>query len=88
MKTTFLSKFDKDLDKIKQNSVREEILNTILEVESANNLQEITHLKKLKGFKDAYRIRVGNYRIGIFVEDKNIIFARVLHRKDIYELFP
>lgn len=35
-----------------------------------------------------YRIRIGDYRIGIFVEGKTVEFARVVHRKDIYQQFP
>lgn len=43
--------------------------------------------KKLKGFKNAYRIRVGDYRIIYEVEDKilRIIIIAIGHRKDIYE---
>jgi mRNA interferase RelE/StbE len=45
-------------------------------------------IKKLSGFPDAYRIRSGNYRIGMFLEGDKVIFARVAHRKDIYKIFP
>ncbi|GHT72984.1 hypothetical protein FACS189456_2800 [Bacteroidia bacterium] len=48
----------------------------------------IANLKKMKGHHSAYRIRVGNYRIGIFVEGDTIIFAILEHRKDIYRVFP
>jgi mRNA interferase RelE/StbE len=45
-------------------------------------------VKKLVGFKEAFRIRLGNYRVGVFLEGENVIFARVAHRKDIYSIFP
>jgi mRNA interferase RelE/StbE len=39
-----------------------------------------------------YRIRTGNFRIGVkivSVESENVvIFVRALHRKDIYRKFP
>ncbi len=43
--------------------------------------------KKLKGYKNSYRIRVGDYRIIYDVEDKilRILVIAVGHRKDIYE---
>lgn len=43
--------------------------------------------KKLKGYKNAYRIRVGDYRIIYEVEDKilRVIIIAIGHRKDIYE---
>jgi mRNA interferase RelE/StbE len=42
----------------------------------------------LKGHKFAYRIKIGDYRIGIFVESKVVEMARFEHRKDIYKVFP
>lgn len=45
-------------------------------------------ISSIKGFKDYYRIRVGNYRIGFKKERHSIIFMRVKHRKDIYKVFP
>ncbi|WP_374754821.1 type II toxin-antitoxin system RelE family toxin [Dyadobacter psychrophilus] len=44
--------------------------------------------KKLKGFSNAYRIRIGDYRVGIFVENNIVELARIAHRKDIYKVFP
>ncbi len=35
-----------------------------------------------------YRIRVGDYRIGVEVVGDEILFVRILHRKDIYRYFP
>lgn len=42
--------------------------------------------KKLRGSKDVYRIRTGDYRILYTIEDKTlqIIIYKVDHRKDIY----
>ena len=44
--------------------------------------------KKLKGYTDLWRIRIGNYRIIYSIEDKIKIveIIRVGHRKDIYKL--
>ncbi len=43
--------------------------------------------KKLKGYKNAYRIRVGNYRIIYEPVDKVLLILVVAigHRKEIYE---
>ena len=35
-----------------------------------------------------YRIRIGDYRIGIKGEGDVIVLMRVMHRKDIYRVFP
>jgi mRNA interferase RelE/StbE len=43
--------------------------------------------KKIKGEKDLYRVRVGNYRILYFFQNSDLIVLviRVDHRKDIYK---
>ncbi|HLO85710.1 MAG TPA: type II toxin-antitoxin system RelE/ParE family toxin [Nostocaceae cyanobacterium] len=48
----------------------------------------MTNIKKLKGEGNYYRLRVGDYRIGVVVTENTMIFVRVLHRKDIYRFFP
>jgi len=43
--------------------------------------------KKLSGFQDTYRIRVGNFRILYRNEDKELIIEviRIADRKDVYK---
>ncbi|MEM8525701.1 MAG: type II toxin-antitoxin system RelE/ParE family toxin [Bacteroidota bacterium] len=86
----FSKKFDKDLDKLNHKPTIKKVLKAIDEVEKAETIHQISNLKKLKGFEDTYRIRVGTYRIGLFVdvESQQAFFARILHRKDIYRFFP
>lgn len=46
-------------------------------------------LKKLsEGSGEYYRLRVGDYRIGLEVEDEVVVFVRCLHRRDVYRYFP
>ncbi|MGA9351150.1 MAG: type II toxin-antitoxin system RelE/ParE family toxin [Anaerolineae bacterium] len=42
----------------------------------------------MKGYDTFYRIRLGDYRIGIEVLEDKVILVRILHRKDIYRYFP
>jgi len=43
----------------------------------------------MQGFKTFYRIRIGDYRIGIELENPTTLrFIIVLHRKNIYKKFP
>ncbi|MFL0684767.1 MAG: type II toxin-antitoxin system RelE/ParE family toxin [Algoriphagus aquaeductus] len=88
MNALFLETFEKDLRKIKDKKALKSIQNLVLRVESAKSANEISGVKKLVGFKEAFRIRLGNYRVGVFLEGENVIFARVAHRKDIYSIFP
>jgi mRNA interferase RelE/StbE len=56
--------------------------------EQAQSLKGIPSLKKLKGHKTAYRVRIGDYRVGFFLERSGILFAALAPRKSIYNKFP
>jgi mRNA interferase RelE/StbE len=88
MKTEFLKQFYKDIDKIELDSVKKDISDSITDVENASKPTEIRGIKKLSGYKYAFRIKIGDYRIGMFIEKGTVEFARVVHRKDIYKVFP
>lgn len=46
---------------------------------------EASNIKQLYGeFKGLYRVRVGNYRIILDIEDLQITILAILHRKDAY----
>lgn len=61
----------------------------IQRVLQARELSEIPNLKMMKGSKkQAYRIRIGDYRIGFYFQNQTVEFARLLARKDIYKNFP
>ena len=88
MQVIYLESFKKDLLKIKNKPTRERIKQGIIKVKKATVLEKITNVKAIKGKKNAYRLRVGDYRLGFFVYNDTVEFARVAHRKDIYKLFP
>ena len=43
--------------------------------------------KKLKGYKDQWRVRVGDYRVVYAIDDRNLLVevTRIRHRRDVYE---
>lgn len=88
MRIEFTKKFENQLDDIQNEKLKLEIANAVRSVIDANALHEIPKLKKLAGFKTAFRIRTGNYRIGILFIDGIVYFAAFAHRKDIYKQFP
>lgn len=49
---------------------------------------EIPQFKKMHGYKNAYRIKFGEYRIGFFRTNDGLELVRILLRKDIYRHFP
>lgn len=46
-----------------------------------------TGCKKLKGYKDLWRIRVGDWRVVYIIDDtaKVVSVTRIAHRRDVYE---
>lgn len=88
MNVEFRKSFEKDLENIRDKAILKRIRAVIEEVEVAENLRDVSNLKKLKADGDYCRIRVGDYRIGITVCENTVIFVRVLHRKDVYRYFP
>ena len=87
MTTEFLKQFYKDLDKLSE-SIKDDVADAIENVETATRTTDIKNLKKLVGYKYAYRIKIKDYRIGVFIQNGIVEFARVNHRKDIYNYFP
>ena len=88
MKTEFAKTFDKDVNNIFDAKILCKIEQAIVNVEEAMMVQNIPKLKKLKGYKIHYRIRVGNYRIGVTIVGDLVTFERCLLRKDFYKYYP
>lgn len=88
MNVRFESKFSKDLQKIREEKLLGKIKELILSCKEAGSLAEIRQLRKLKGYDTFYRVRIGNYRVGLEVVGNDLIFVRCLHRKDVYRYFP
>jgi mRNA interferase RelE/StbE len=88
MKTVFLSSFARDLRKVRESAVKEQVRAAILAVEEATDLRAVPNLNKLSGRGPYYRIRIGEYRIDLRVEEDTVTFVRVLPRREIYRFFP
>jgi len=88
MKIEATAQFLEDVKLLGDKKFKARVSQIIEHLEGASSLKEIGNLKKLKGFKNAYRIRSGNFRIGFIIENDTIILGRCLARKDIYKYFP
>lgn len=87
MKIDFTSSFAKDLKSVDK-ALALRIRKVIEEIERAEFLSEIANLKKLRGRGNYYRVRIGDYRIGVEIKGDTIEFIRFLNRKEIYRYFP
>ncbi|RDB02649.1 type II toxin-antitoxin system RelE family toxin [Runella aurantiaca] len=87
MKYDYENAYLRDAQKLPE-ALRLLLQEVVLSVREAKTLQNIPNLKKLSGYKNAYRIRIGDYRIGLYFEGDVLVFARILPRKEIYRFFP
>lgn len=81
--------FDRDIDKINDKKLLKKLRTFISAIEGAETIHEMPHIKKIVGYNSFYRIKIDDYRLGIeAVSNKEVVFIRFLHRKDIYRYFP
>lgn len=88
MKVDFRESFAKDLKAVKVKELLTKVREVVETVEKIDSLAELPNLKKLKGGGNYFRMRIGDYRIGLALESDIVIFVRFLNRKDIYKQFP
>lgn len=88
MKVEATAQFLKDIKTLNDKKLKLRALQTIEQLEQISSLKEIVNVKKLKGFRNTYRIRIGNFRIGFIIENETVVLGRCLERKNIYKFFP
>lgn len=89
MKVLYSKIFSKDIDKILHNKkICKKLENTIIKIKNANTFNDLGKLKKMQRNDVYYRIKIGDYRLGIKKDNGAIVLLRFLHRKDIYRYFP
>ena len=88
MNVHFRASFARDTKKISNKDNFKHVRETIEQIERAAGLQDIHGLTKLKGGRNYYRVRVGEYRISMILEADAFVFVRCLDRKEIYRYFP
>ena len=89
MNILYTKSFSKDLDAIRHDSmIKERLLDLIGQIKRVDALSDISGVKKMEGSPGYFRIRIGDYRLGIKVTENEIEMIRFLHRKEIYRRFP
>ncbi|BAZ29115.1 hypothetical protein NIES4074_15530 [Cylindrospermum sp. NIES-4074] len=85
----YTKRFLKDLADL-PTAIQERVEPIVFQELESENPFDLGYLEKMKGYADKYKIRVGDYRIGITLdkETQTLICQRIAHRKDIYRVFP
>jgi mRNA interferase RelE/StbE len=88
LKIVYHKKFLKDLSQITTPEKKRIELFCFQEALNFKSIQSVGNIEKIQGHKNYYKIRFGNYRVGIYFQNDVLSFERVLDRKEIYRYFP
>ncbi|MBI5476567.1 MAG: type II toxin-antitoxin system RelE/ParE family toxin [Ignavibacteriales bacterium] len=88
MNVEYRKQFLRELAKI-PSSHRIDIENFVFhDLLSFKTLTECKKIERMKGYPGFYKVRFGDYRVGLYIESDTLVLERVLHRKEIYRYFP
>jgi mRNA interferase RelE/StbE len=88
VKVIYRRSFAKDLKKIRGEALRQELQAVLEQIEQCSTLYDLPNVKHLTSEGPYYRIRIGDYRLGLIVGGDTVTVVRFLHRRDIYRYFP
>ncbi len=89
MQVVYTKTFLKDLAKVVPMKRRTQIEKFVFEdLPRLSSIENAGNIEKMTGYKYHYKVRFGDYRIGIFKNSNTIELKRVLNRKEIYKFFP
>lgn len=87
MKIDYSKEFERSLKKL-SGKMLDSVRRVIREVKEAEDIKDITDCKKLIGYRNAYRIRIGDYRalftFHIEIVDDTIKFKYLVSRGEAY----
>ena len=90
METVYRPAFLRDLKKLKkQKSIYDRVYALVFEtLPEAESLNDLTGVKAMSGYPGSFRIRLGQYRVGVEYDGERLDVMRVLHRREFYRYFP
>jgi mRNA interferase RelE/StbE len=81
--------FYRDISAYTNRHLLKEVYDVMQNISNADSIFNINDLKKLKKYKNQYRIKIlKSYRIGIVVQKNKVWFVRFGHRNSFYKGFP
>ena len=87
MNVEYSKDFEKSVKKL-SGKMLDSIRRVIAEVKNAESIKEITDCKKLVGYRNVYRIRIGDYRafftFHIEIVNDTVIFRYLVSRGEAY----
>lgn len=88
MKVGYSKRFEKAVRKLSGKTL-DSVRRVIVEVKEARQISDITDCKKLVGYENIYRIRIGDYRAfftyHIRIVDDTVFFEYIVSRGEAYD---
>ena len=88
MNVEYSKDFEKSVKKL-SGKMLDSIRKVITEVKNAENIKDITDCKKLVGYRNVYRIRIGDYRafftFHIEIVNDTVFFRYLVSRGEAYD---
>lgn len=78
----------RDVRRIRDKKVCERLESVLVRLEEAEKLSDLPSVSTLRGHPNYFRIRMGDYRIGIRKENEVVEVVRFLKRGEAYRKFP
>jgi mRNA interferase RelE/StbE len=88
MKVEYHKSFERDLRKVRDRTLLDRVKVILLELEESETLETILSVKPMQGSPEYFRIRIGDYRLGLKRTNDGLRIIRFLSRGDIYRKFP
>jgi mRNA interferase RelE/StbE len=89
VQVTYTKTFLKDLAKVTPIKRRQQIEKFVFEdLHLLSFIENSGNIEKMTGYKNHYKVRFGDYRVGLLKNNNTIELQRVLNRKEIYKFFP
>lgn len=92
MKVEYKKSFIKDIKRIKDRNILDRLEAVLLDLEKIESLADLNRpgsgIVTIRGTTNYFRIRIGDYRLGIKWNDDCLVIIRFLSRGEIYRCFP
>ena len=80
--------FSRDVRRLGSSQIRRRLDRAIQELIEAADITEVSGVRRLQAEGQHYRVRIGDYRLGITMDGEIAVLRRFLPRGEIYRYFP
>jgi len=75
MKFRIEKSFDRDVERINDKKLLKKLRAFISTTENVDTIREISHIKKIEGYKSYFRVKIGEYRLSMdAVSEREVVF--------------